>query len=302
MANILIIDEDRATATRVAQALTHAGHTCTIETQGKEGLRKAEDEAVDLLLLDAMLPDLSGFEICRRIRSRSELFHLPIVFLTAMTSREEIQHGLSQGADDYLPKPADLSEVVRRVNKLINTTPGHEERVDPATDLPNADDTRRRLQAKVARGDQFALIYVELLGVRELSDRAGARGREKVFRHLARALRACGSHLAKKDFFAGHMGGGFFICMVPCGEAESYCATLQKSWRKHWKTLYGTLGLSGTPGTGPSDFLDLMMCVTARACKEPVSPQHLLDTLTRIRRSVGENVGGIHVDRRLAGV
>ncbi len=302
MATILIIDEDRANAASVAEALTHAGHTCTIETRGNEGLRIAEDEAIDLLLLDTMLPDISGFEICRRIRSRSELFHLPIMFLTAMKSQEEIQHGLAQGADDYLAKPADLSEVVRRVNTLLHAAEVHAERVDPSTELPNADDTRRRLQAKVARGDSFALIYVELLGLRELFREGGASDREKVLRHLARALKLCGDHWGEKDFFAGHMGGGFFMCMVPCGEAESYCAKLQKSWRKHWNNLFHALAIDRTPGTGPSDFLDLMMCVTARACKEPVAPKDLLDTLTRMRRSVGENVGGIHVDRRLAGV
>lgn len=301
MATILIIDRDTEAARRVAAALQQAGHSCTVKTQGHEGLAIAEDEAIDLLLLDTMLPDVSGFEICRRIRSRSELFHVPIVFISAMNNPEEVQHGLAQGADDYLTKPVEPAEVVRRVNHLLQDA-DDTDRTDPATQLPDAEQTRRRLQARIARGDTFALIYTELMGMRELRRQAGAEGQEKALRHLARALRACGEGYGTREFFAGHMGGGFFMCMVPCGESDAYCKKLQKSWRKHWASLYDTLGIGPAPGAGPSDFLDLMMCVTARACKDRVAPQDLLDTLSRIRRSVGEEVGGIHIDRRLADV
>jgi len=297
MAKILIVDGDQKSAKAVAKALAAAGHACTVRHRGKDALEIIDAEQLDLVLIDTMLPDLSGFSICRNVRRSSELFHLPIVFFSSMNNPEEVQHGLAQGADDFIPKPIDMSQIVQRVTSLLNAS-SQASFTDAITGLPDAEETRRRVQLRITRGDRFALIYVELLGIRRLTQEAAIDGRDKALRHLGRALRLSAESTADADTFVGHMGGGFFLCMLPPDRVETYADKLLRSWRKHQPGLHENLGLKNPATDGPSDFLDLMICATARESRDPCSAQELLDTLTRIRRSVRDEVGGVHVDRR----
>ncbi len=305
MAKILIVDDDAVIAAGIAQELKEAGHVCAVCSSGKDVLRIAKKESLDLLVLDAMLPDISGFEVCRQIRRDSSLYTLPILFLSAMDNPEEVQHGLEQGADDYVTKPCDLREFAQRVEALLRAS-ASEEYLDPVTNLPDADGSRKRIQQLITRQDAFAAIYVELLNLREFAAGQGGAARDKALRHLARGLRFCGENFPKGEFLAGHLGGGFFICAVPADKAEPYCKKVQRSWRKHLNSLYDSLGIAhhlDASRSGPSavpDSLDLVFCVTARDGNDSVSAQQMLDTLSRIRRTVGDvSVGGIHMDRRL---
>ncbi len=299
MAKILIVDKDKDAAARVAQSLTQAGHTCAVRSRGKEALGIIENEALDLIVLDPMLADVSGFEICRRVRRASELFHLPIIFLSSMSNPEEIKHALAQGADDFLPKPVDLSQLTQRVGSLLAAAQG-EAYVDAVTGLPDNEETRRRIQLRLTRRDAFALLYVELLGLRRLTQEKAAAARDKTLRHLARAITATGDGEDQATFFSGHMGGGFFLCLMQPGEVADFGARLLKGWRKHHASLLETLGYPA-PETGAdtsSDFLDLVICSTAKTDGALVSAQELLDTLSRIRRSIPQETGGLHLDRR----
>jgi len=298
LAKILIVDSDEAAAKQARDALERAGHACVVHHRGDTGLQVAENEDFDLLLLDTMLPKVSGFEICRKIRRQSALFHVPIVFCSAMGHEEEVQHGLKQGADDYITKPFDAADLVQRVERFLQTA-GNAEAVDPLTELANAEGSRRRVQALVTRGERFALVYVELLGVRRLLKEAGATARDKAIRHMARAIAVCGEEYDAAMFYAAHMGGGFFVCIVPCNAVETFSKTLSRTWRKHVPRLFESLGLKEAPPEGPSDFMDAMICGTSSPCEDNVSAKDLMDTLTRIRRSVREPVGGVYIDRRM---
>lgn len=305
MAKILIVDENASTAARIAQELKEAGHTCAVRTSGKDILDIAKKESLDLLVLDVMLPDVSGFEVCRQIRRDSSLYKLPILFLSAMDNPEEVQHGLEQGADDYVTKPFDLHQFTQRVEALLRVS-ASEDYVDRVTGLPDAEGSRKRVQQFISRQNAFAVVYVELMNLRSFATSQGDAVRDKALRHLARALTFCGSNFREREFLAGHLGAGFFICAVPAFEAESYCKKVQRSWRKHLSSFYESLGIvhrldgSSEGVSGVPKALDLLFCMTAREGNESVSAQQMLDTLSRIRRTVGDvTVGGIHVDRRL---
>jgi GGDEF domain-containing protein len=155
------------------------------------------------------------------------------------------------------------------------------------------------VQALVTRGEAFALVYVELLGVRKLMKEHGAESRDKAIRHLARAINTCGVDFEDSSFYPAHMGGGFFVVVVPCDSVETFCNTLSRTWRKHLPRLFEAISLKETAPKGPSEFLDAMICATSSVCDGNLSPKELMDTLTRIRRSVRDSVGGVHLDRRM---
>jgi len=136
-ARILVIEDDGDIADALRSHLEHAGHSVTVSADGTDGLALAGRGGYDLLIVDLMLPGLDGYEVCRRLRDRSE--SLPILILTARASERERVRGLELGADDYLTKPFGMSELLARVKALLR-------RAAPAVD------GRRCLQPVVLGG------------------------------------------------------------------------------------------------------------------------------------------------------
>jgi two-component system response regulator MprA len=116
---ILVIDDDPKIVSVLRRALAYAGYPVTTALNAAEGLARALEDPPGLVILDVMLPDLSGFEVCRRLRQGSDV---PILMLTARDEVEDRVHGLDQGADDYLVKPFALQELLARVRTLLRRT------------------------------------------------------------------------------------------------------------------------------------------------------------------------------------
>jgi DNA-binding response OmpR family regulator len=116
---ILVVEDDQAIAANVADYLTSEGFSVRVAHDGPEGLRLAESEDFSLLILDWMLPGLSGLELCRRLRMTKRT---PVVMLTARADEADKLVGLELGADDYLTKPFSLRELAARVRAVLRRT------------------------------------------------------------------------------------------------------------------------------------------------------------------------------------
>jgi len=109
---ILVIDDDENTLWLVGTLLQHNGFQTVSSGSSEEGLRLAQEERPDMVLLDVMMPELDGWELCRRIREFSEV---PVMFITAKSGIRDVVKGLEIGGDDYIVKPFDNRELVARV-------------------------------------------------------------------------------------------------------------------------------------------------------------------------------------------
>ena len=116
---ILIIEDDPAISRLVDYSLRHEGYEVITAANGLEGIRKAHNEAPDLVILDVMLPGMDGYEICHRLKSDPETAPVLIIMFSAKAQEIDKNTGLKVGADDYLPKPAAPAEIVSRVGKLL---------------------------------------------------------------------------------------------------------------------------------------------------------------------------------------
>lgn len=117
---IVVIEDDAVVAETLALYLEHAGFAVTVSDNGAAGLKLALEPDVSLVVLDLMIPGLSGHDVCRRLR---EVSAVPIIMLTARASEDDRVTGLEIGADDYVPKPFSPREVVARVQALLRRTP-----------------------------------------------------------------------------------------------------------------------------------------------------------------------------------
>jgi DNA-binding response OmpR family regulator len=117
MARILAIDDEKDIRDLIKQGLV--GHEVITAPDGVTGLEEARRSAPDLILLDVTMPEMTGFEVCRRIRSTPELLGTPVIFLTARGTLADKLEGFNAGADDYVPKPFDIRELEMRVQAVL---------------------------------------------------------------------------------------------------------------------------------------------------------------------------------------
>ncbi|MGD2133286.1 MAG: phosphate regulon transcriptional regulator PhoB [Maricaulaceae bacterium] len=116
---VLIVEDDEALCTLLSYNLEKEGFRVGSARDGEEALILADEEAPDLVLLDWMLPRVSGLEVCRRLRQRQDLQNVPIVMLTARGEESERVRGLDMGADDYVTKPFSMSELFARIRAVL---------------------------------------------------------------------------------------------------------------------------------------------------------------------------------------
>jgi DNA-binding response OmpR family regulator len=168
---ILLVDDDRTLAGVVAGALGEEGFDVTQAHDGKAGLERFQQGAFDLLLLDVLMPELDGLDLCRRVRKTSQV---PIIFLTSRAEEIDRVTGLDLGADDYMPKPFSVRELVSRIRAI-------ERRLEPRAAPADAGEvlTAGELAVDLARfevrwkGSAVTLTRSELLVLAALARQPG---------------------------------------------------------------------------------------------------------------------------------
>ncbi|HRL05418.1 MAG TPA: phosphate regulon transcriptional regulator PhoB, partial [Brevundimonas diminuta] len=116
---ILVMEDEDALATLLQYNLEKEGYDVAVAADGEEGMLQIDERTPDLILLDWMLPKLSGIEVCRRVRGRAETRNLPIIMLTARGEETDRVRGLDTGADDYMTKPFSMTELTARIRAVL---------------------------------------------------------------------------------------------------------------------------------------------------------------------------------------
>lgn len=132
---ILVVDDQPANVKLLQQLLTVSGYQVVTALSGAEGLSKLAAEVPDLVLLDVVMPGMSGYEVCRAIRAQPATALLPVVLVTALDPSEERLKGIEAGADDFLSKPINQPELLARVRSLLRIRTLHRQVEDQAAQL-----------------------------------------------------------------------------------------------------------------------------------------------------------------------
>lgn len=128
MPHILVVEDDPDIAELIVHYLQHAGHTTVRLSNGLDVMRQLRSDAIDLVILDVMLPGLNGMAVCDAIRADTATSHLPVIMLTARGEEADRVAGLERGADDYVTKPFSPKELVARVAARLRRPPAAEPR------------------------------------------------------------------------------------------------------------------------------------------------------------------------------
>jgi diguanylate cyclase (GGDEF)-like protein len=180
----------------------------------------ATDALPDLVLLDVMMPYLDGYAVCERLRAQFSTRHIPIVMLTARTDLGAKVNGLQGGANDYVTKPWNRSELLLRIRNVLDWSK-QQRSASPLTGLPGNhsinDDIRRRL----AGGDPFALLQIDIDHFKAFNDYYGYARGDQAIQMLARILTESVTRYGTPDSFVGHIGGDDFVVLTSPEAAEN---------------------------------------------------------------------------------
>jgi adenylate cyclase len=145
-AKILVVDDTPRNVKLLADLLAVKGYSVVTAGSGREALSKLEAEEPDLILLDVVMPEMSGYEVCRKIRENPATRMLPVVMVTALDPAEERVKGIDAGADDFLTKPINQAELLARVKSLLRIKELHDTIQSQAAELA---DWNRNLEQRV---------------------------------------------------------------------------------------------------------------------------------------------------------
>lgn len=222
---VLVIDDSPASAYQLFGVLGDTYHVL-VATRGSEGIDLAVAQAPDLILLDVVMPELSGYEVCTRLKKDARTQNIPIIFVTARDDADDEEHGLSLGAIDYLTKPLRPAIVRARVKNHIELKHNRDllqrlTLLDPLTGIANRRRFDEYLQAESRRaahtGHAMTLLMIDVDYFKGYNDHYGHALGDQCLTRVAAAIQ---SGLRQPGDLVARYGGEEFACILPDTELD----------------------------------------------------------------------------------
>ena len=212
--HILIVEDQPNTAAMLTSYFEAQGYEIDAVGWGEDALAFVENTIPDLIMLDIRLPDIDGYEVCRRLRAHQRTKYVPIIFLTEKSERGDRLMGLELGAVDYITKPFDVQELRLRVRNVLRRS-NMERLSHPITGLPTAPLSDERLRELLTTSG-WAILSVGLRGLKNFSETYGFVARDDVMRAVALILSHIVKEIPASDAFVGHLDdANFFVVLAP---------------------------------------------------------------------------------------
>lgn len=219
---ILVIEDTELMQRLIRDILEKEGYEVYSAYSGEEGLDMVAEVKPDLIILDIVMPGMSGFDVCRALRANDSNILTPIIMLTSQVSEDDKLIGLEMGADDYIIKPFNSRELVSRVrNTLVRIY--RNRGVNPLTGLCGNIEIQSELNHRLAKHTQLAFIYCDLDNFKSYNDVYGFAKGDSVLRLTADIIRDSVRHEGNHDDFIGHIGGDDFIVITSWDKYEGIC-------------------------------------------------------------------------------
>jgi PleD family two-component response regulator len=211
-ARLLIVEDDIDIANMLKIFFTGFQYEVDVALRGAEALEKTRQNLPHLIVLDIMLPDIDGFEVCRILRTNTRTSHVPIIFLTQKDERSDKLQGLELGADDYITKPFDIEELKLRVQRAI-TRAEQQSLTDPRSGLPAGRLIEEQLR-RIIRQEGWSLMDLRIRNFDDFKEVYGFVAGDDVLRFTAMLLGEVVDEVGTANDFIGHAGSDNFIVIT----------------------------------------------------------------------------------------
>jgi PleD family two-component response regulator len=211
-ARILIVEDDNDISNMLKIYFTSQNYDVDIAERGSDAMEKTRHGLPHLIVLDIMLPDIDGYEVCRRLRTNTRTSHIPVIFLTQKDERSDKLQGLELGADDYITKPFDIEELKLRVQNAIARAE-RESLTDPRSGLPAGRLIEEQLRS-IIRQDGWTFMDLSIINFSAFMEVYGFVAGDNVLRFCAMLLSEIVDEHGDPEDFIGHPGGNNFIVIT----------------------------------------------------------------------------------------
>ncbi len=270
-ARLLIVEDDVDIANMLRIFFTNLDYEVDWAPRGQDALEKTRLGMPHLIILDIMLPDIDGYEVCRALRTSTRTSHIPVLFLTQKDERSDKLKGLELGADDYITKPFDIEELKLRVHNAVARSE-RESLTDPQTGLPAGKLIEDHLR-KLIRLPSWAYLDVRINDFEPFKEVYGFIAANDVLRYTAILLGEVVDGLGTPEDFIGHAGGDSFVIFTTPQAASGLVSRLKERFAVEILTHYNFLdrqqGFILTPEKGGSTVKTRFMTLSIGS----VSPQ-----------------------------
>ena len=217
-ARLLVVEDDLDIGNMLKGYFSGLDFDVDVASRGAEALEKTRQELPDLIVLDILLPDIDGYEVCRSLRRSTRTSHIPVIFLTQKDERSDRLQGLELGADDYVTKPFDIEELKLRVVGAIRRAE-RENLTDPRSGLPAGRLIEEQLR-RILRRDDWGLLDVRINHLEAFREVYGFVAGDNVLRFTALLLSDAAAELGSGDDFLGQAGSEDFVLITSARAAE----------------------------------------------------------------------------------
>jgi diguanylate cyclase (GGDEF)-like protein len=233
---ILVVEDDTDISTMLRIYFSSQGYDVVVTPRGGDALERCRQQLPHVIVLDIMLPDIDGYEVCSRMRTNLRTSHIPIIFLTQKDERSDKIAGLELGADDYITKPFDIEELRLRVQNAQRRAE-RESLTNPTTGLPSGKLIEEQLRL-LMRKKNWGVLYMGLPGIEAFNDVYGFVAGDEVLRFAALVMGETVDQLGTSEDFIGHVGGDDFIIITTNDRVSAMSEALVKRFNAEVGTHY----------------------------------------------------------------
>ncbi|MCR4436387.1 MAG: response regulator [Clostridiales bacterium] len=234
---ILIIDDSVLMVRYITDILQNAGYEVVSASNGREGIAKVREEKPDLVLLDVVMPEIDGFEVCKILREDDSNNLMPIIILTSQGNEDDKLTGLELGADDYILKPFNHRELLSRVRNTLRRVERNR-RANPLTGLQGNIEIQTEINYRIAKKAVFAVIYADLDNFKAYNDVYGFASGDRVIILTADIIADNVHQYGTPGDFIGHIGGDDFVVITVPENVVQTCEGIIRDFDRKIPELY----------------------------------------------------------------
>ena len=235
-AQLMIVEDDVDISNMLRIYFMGLGYNVDTALRGRDALEKVRHTMPHLIVLDIMLPDIDGYEVCRNLRTNTRTSHIPVIFLTQKDERSDKLRGLELGADDYITKPFDIEELKLKVQNAVARSE-RESLTDPQSGLPAGRLIEDQLR-KVIRQKGWSLLDIRINHYDPFKEVYGFIAANDVLRFAGMLLGEVVDEKGTLGDFLGHAGGDSFVIITQEANANQIKKRLKERFMEEIQTHY----------------------------------------------------------------
>ncbi|HOO33504.1 MAG TPA: response regulator [Thermotogota bacterium] len=244
--HIIMIVDDEPLNLKLLSGLLRDDYTLIAANSGKKALKIIHSGKIpDLILLDIMMPEIDGYEVCRALKDNEKTKDIPIIFISAMNEADDEEKGLSYGAVDYIRKPFVPSIVRARVNTHLRLSDSLSElkrlykyalESNPLTGLPGNNAIMMRVNTALSNKEPVCVLYLDLDNFKAYNDKYGFAMGDKIILFTAELLSQQMETVSKS--FLAHIGGDDFFALIPSDDYVNFVENFIREFDNQVKQFY----------------------------------------------------------------